>query len=1056
MKFKENLIRIVLIVAICALSIGTVVNFSFQLHSALTNETYRTLNEVSEHYNKTFSDRIKYNIKTMNVLASGLERMRNQPRTEIIDVLQDAVDDGEFSKMAVCDATGMSFSNGGVSADVSQRSYFQKAMKGEINISDPFASLVNGEDTIVIAVPIYYENEVTGVLLGVYPLATAGTQLLDSTYYSDGYGFVISPDGGIILSSEHDDKLATEKNLFAFFEKAELIDYSVAEIKAAIEKGESNSFAFTYNGDVRYVSFMPSTVNDWYTFSVASDEMIMQQEKATKRVVFQLVFQLILVGVLIGVMIAMRNRRHNKEVLVANQKYQSLIAHINGGLIVASHAKIADEIIVDYVSVGFTDMTGYTLEDMKCIFKGRYLDMLLEEDRKEAFEKYLEQTKETNAYRMPYRIRKKDGSVIWVMDNGYLVKDADGWHNHSILTDITAMKQQEGKLRRSENRFSVAINASSGTLFEVDLRKQWYTHFENAERIFGIKAEKLLEDTRKFSTLSRDEFADAITNYFFHPDDRSIAKNAMKVLIENGKMSYEARLRRADNSYIWARIDLSVSMDEAGVPLYLVGYMSDIDNVKKHAELLESKVQTDSMTGLYNKVAMSIIAKKILGENPSGCHALIVLDIDNFKGINDTLGHAFGDVVLIEISAKLKTVFRGADIVGRMGGDEFAILMKNVSDTSHVLKKAAELSGIFRQTYAGEKGNYKISCSMGIIMTENNGDTFETLYRKADAALYKAKQDGKDRFVLYQESDAQNYPIESTRTDDEELQDLRAYHNTEEYIFELMYASDDFDASINRTLAAIGQQYRVSRVYIFENDESGRYTSNIYEWCSDGIAPKINDLQNLKIVSGTESILDCFDKNGLFYCNDVRELPPYSRKILESKGVLSTLQVTIANGENLYGLIGFDECSEYRVWTSEEIEKLSFLARVLSVFLFKKKAEVALLENLETRLKILDVLPDYICVVNPETHSIEYTNNKMKELLPNVHAGAFCFTALRGGQNAPCETCLVERIKRGDTDNLEIVSTDKKIHLKINALYINWTKDQRMVLLYGIIKEKNE
>ncbi|MEG1773688.1 MAG: hypothetical protein RR320_02415, partial [Oscillospiraceae bacterium] len=169
-------------------------------------------------------------------------------------------------------------------------------------------------------------------------------------------------------------------------------------------------------------------------------------------------------------------------------------------------------------------------------------------------------------------------------------------------------------------------------------------------------------------------------------------------------------------------------------------------------------------------------------------------------------------------------------------------------------------------------------------------------------------------------------------------------------------------------------------------------------------------------------------------------------------GVLSTLQVIIAQEERACGFIGFDECGEYRVWTSEEIEKLSFLAKVLSVFLFKKKAEDELLENLHTRLKILEVLPDYICVVNPETHALVYANGKMQGLLPAAQPGAFCFTTLRGGQSAPCETCLVERIQRGDTDNLEIVSEDRRLRLKVNALSINWTKNQKMVLLYGTEK----
>ncbi|MEG1932194.1 MAG: GGDEF domain-containing protein, partial [Pygmaiobacter sp.] len=273
-------------------------------------------------------------------------------------------------------------------------------------------------------------------------------------------------------------------------------------------------------------------------------------------------------------------------------------------------------------------------------------------------------------------------------------------------------------------------------------------------------------------------------------------------------------------------------------------------------------MQTDPMTGLYNKIAMATLSDKVLKDYPDGRHALMVIDVDNFKGINDTLGHAFGDLVLMDVCTKLSAAFRTNDIVGRMGGDEFAVLMKNVPNTGSVLKKAAGLSGVFRQTYRGESTDYKLSCSIGVIMIEAGcRDTFEALYRKADAALYKAKQRGKDQVVLYRDTDSDNYSIESTRTNDEERQNLKASHDIATHIFELLYAAKDFHVGITEALAAIGQQYHVSRVSIFENDHENLMLRNIYEWCNAGISPKVDQLQNISILSGDESIMDSFDRN---------------------------------------------------------------------------------------------------------------------------------------------------------------------------------------------------
>ncbi|MEG0766255.1 MAG: cache domain-containing protein, partial [Clostridia bacterium] len=410
----------------------TIWDFSLQLQSALTKEIYRTLSEVSIDYNKAFLDRIAYNVRTLNVLAGSLMEMRDQTREDVMHVLQRATEDGGFTKIVVCDAQGTSYSTSGISVDISYRDYFQQAMQGKTKVSEPLTSVVDGERCIVIAVPIHKGEATSGVLFGVYPLKTAGAQLLDFTYYSEGYGFVVAPDGTIVLSSEHVDKLADEENLFTFLEKTQWIGLSMAELKEAIAKGESKSFAFMYNGERRFVSFIPTTINHWYTFSIASDTLMMQQRKTTNQIVLRLCLKLTGLGILLLAWIMLENRRQSRAILKANQQYQSLLSHINGGMIVATYAQTAEETLATYVSSGFTDMTGYTLEDIQTLYQGRYLDVILAEDRAAAFGEHAEQLASGHTYRIPYRIRKKDGSILWVMDNGYLVEEAEGFRNHSI------------------------------------------------------------------------------------------------------------------------------------------------------------------------------------------------------------------------------------------------------------------------------------------------------------------------------------------------------------------------------------------------------------------------------------------------------------------------------------------------------------------------------------------------------------------------------------------------------------------------------------------------
>ncbi|MEG1579275.1 MAG: cache domain-containing protein, partial [Oscillospiraceae bacterium] len=222
MKYQKIAAKIACAVALCAITVGIITDFSHQVQRALTAETYRTLSEVSKTYNKVFNDRIDATIVTMNMLAGHLSSVHGSSPEEVMDVLQNAVGEGGFTKMAVCREDGMSMSNEGTVMDVSGRDYFRRAMSGKADVSEPLNVLGSGEESIIVAVPVRHDGQVTGVLLGGYPLTIAGDHLLDTTYYSEGYGYIVEPRGAIILSSDHSDKMVEGKNLLTFSKKPTL------------------------------------------------------------------------------------------------------------------------------------------------------------------------------------------------------------------------------------------------------------------------------------------------------------------------------------------------------------------------------------------------------------------------------------------------------------------------------------------------------------------------------------------------------------------------------------------------------------------------------------------------------------------------------------------------------------------------------------------------------------------------------------------------------------------------------------------------------------------
>jgi len=173
---------------------------------------------------------------------------------------------------------------------------------------------------------------------------------------------------------------------------------------------------------------------------------------------------------------------------------------------------------------------------------------------------------------------------------------------------------------------------------------------------------------------------------------------------------------------------------------------------------LDDKAHTDLLTGILNKRSFEDYSKQSLKScSETDERALIVLDIDNFKGVNDTLGHAYGDKVLTGVGDILKRVFKKDDLLGRVGGDEFCILLSQseyAADNygnyrAFVESKCKELCRAFNENYTGDDNNYKISASIGAAVFPHNGKAFEELYHCADIALYNSKHNGKDTYTIF-------------------------------------------------------------------------------------------------------------------------------------------------------------------------------------------------------------------------------------------------------------------------------------------------------------------
>ncbi|UDN56588.1 GGDEF domain-containing protein [Clostridioides sp. ES-S-0010-02] len=354
------------------------------------------------------------------------------------------------------------------------------------------------------------------------------------------------------------------------------------------------------------------------------------------------------------------------------------------------------------------------------------------------------------------KIRVPDQGYIWNKITLTTIFDEDGKPIRAIGIQEDISEQKEAEIRYNQAyKYHSAILSEAIITYEINVSKDIFIRGnENWYRQFGIKPSN-----------DYSEMVKSISETVIYKDDKEVFLNTFlcRHLLEAYKnniseIKLEYRRMNQDDKMIWVLCTMHLIKDSITNDIKALAYIKDIDEQKNEEIKLKLKAERDTLTGLYNKGTTENLINDFLNseESNSGIHAFLIIDIDNFKSINDNLGHVFGDKVLYEVSKQLKPIFRNNDIVGRIGGDEFIVFLKNIQSFENAKSKAEKICNIFRNSYTGNKKTYKISGTVGISFVPEHGAVFEELYKKADMALYYAKNKGKDKYSLYNDCICEN------------------------------------------------------------------------------------------------------------------------------------------------------------------------------------------------------------------------------------------------------------------------------------------------------------
>jgi diguanylate cyclase (GGDEF)-like protein/PAS domain S-box-containing protein len=396
---------------------------------------------------------------------------------------------------------------------------------------------------------------------------------------------------------------------------------------------------------------------------------------------------------------------------------------------------------MEFVSDGCHKLTGYRPDEL--VFNNRvsYDQITLPEDRARVSRTIHAALEANETFDVEYRIHRADGHIRWVLERGVGLRDESGRlaRIEGFIQDITERMSANEALREAVRRYSSLFEHATEGIFQTTPEGRYLDANPALARIYGhASPDALIEHLH-----------DIPRQLYVLPERRATFVRLMQK--QGAVRNFESQVYRHDGRIIWISENARAVKNADGSVQFFEGTVVDITERKQHEAELEYQASHDSLTGLPNRSLLrDRIEQAIAKARRDGkLVAVVFVDLDHFKLINDSLGHHVGDRLLLEVADRLMACVRGHDTVARQGGDEFVLVLTEQHDEEETLAIVSRLLEVISQPWVDEEQEYGLSCSVGISYYPQDGDDPDALLRCADAAMYKAKESGRSTYHFY-------------------------------------------------------------------------------------------------------------------------------------------------------------------------------------------------------------------------------------------------------------------------------------------------------------------
>ena len=491
------------------------------------------------------------------------------------------------------------------------------------------------------------------------------------------------------------------------------------------------------------ISVQPSIMNEFVENSIKNQPKISQWEYAKRYKWEFLLLILIFCIVFFGILLFFgQNKRFSTIFTSKSMQLETLSENLNTGIVEIDLQSMK----IEYANTAFLSIVQSPESNPDMLDSELFTNYIA----KHEVDKFLTEIGRLNiltpqeslkkSFSLEIRILRRDGSTLPVIMNASLSPKKDKKSLYIIMFDNSSQIFALEKYQSSNEKFESIMEKTNEVQYDIDLVTGVISADDNLVKKMGWTFPHKISKT------------DLPSIWHLSKQYESEFRQVLNTVLTTGETkSTKVKLKKSSGIDIWCEILLNPIQDEKGEIIRIFGTIEDVDFETREKELIMFKADTDPLTGLYQKEAFFDRCKKFIADSlkaPGNSAALIFMDMDNFKQINDILGHLEGDNAICDAAKKLQLIFSQYDIISRFGGDEFCIFVKNIPIET-LKDKLNWLVEKMKQTYTIGDNSVMVTASIGVSLFPKDGSTLEQLLNCADKALYESKANGKNQYSFF-------------------------------------------------------------------------------------------------------------------------------------------------------------------------------------------------------------------------------------------------------------------------------------------------------------------